>query len=92
MDFSKLNNEFNNMQKTVFKYNEIILKINNKIKENLKIISKYETKIKNNKDSFEKEVFHLYISSLKNENKFLESIINNEEVIVDEKKVLWRIW
>ena len=67
MDFSKLNIEFSNMQKTVSKYTEIVLKINNKIKENLKVIS---------------------ITSLKNENKFLESIINNEEVSANEKKVL----
>lgn len=89
MDFSKLNIEFSNMQKTISKYTEIVLKVNNKIKENLKIIGKYETKIKNTKDNFEKELSHLYITSLKNENKFLESIINNnEEVSVDEKKIL----
>ncbi len=88
MDFSKLNIEFSNMQKTVSKYTEIVLKINNKIKENLKVISKYETKIKNTKGNFEKELSHLYITSLKNENKFLESIINNEEVSANEKKVL----
>ena len=87
MDFSKLNIEFSNMQKTVSKYTEIVLKINNKIKENLKIISKYETKIKNTNDSFEKELSHLYITYLKNENKFLENIIKNEEVIENEKKV-----
>ena len=89
MDFSKLNIEFSNMQKTISTYTEIVLKVNNKIKENLKIIGKYETKIKNTKDNFEKELSHLYITSLKNENKFLESIINNnEEVSVDEKKIL----
>ena len=87
MDFSKLNIEFSNIQKTVSKYTEIVLKINNKMKENLKVMSKYETKIKNTKDNFEKELSHLYIISLKNENRFLESIINNEEASVDEKKV-----
>ena len=52
MDFSKLNIEFSNMQKTISKYTEIVLKVNNKIKENLKIIGKYETKIKNTKDNY----------------------------------------
>ena len=40
MDFSKLNVEFSNMQKTVTKYTEIVLLINLHIKENLKSISK----------------------------------------------------
>ena len=89
MDFSKLNIEFSNMQKTITKYTEIVLKANNKIKENLKVIGKFETKIKNSKDDFEKELSHLYITSLKKENKFLESIINNnEEGGVDEKETL----
>ena len=87
MDFSKLNIEFSNMQKTVFKYTEIVSKINSKIKENLKIISKYETKSKNTNDSFEKELSHLYITYLKNENKFLENIIKDEEVKDNEKTI-----
>ena len=87
MDFSKLNIEFSNMQKTVSKYTEIVMKINNKIKDNLKIINKYKTKNKNIKDSFEKELSHLYIISLENENKFLESIIKEEEEIKNERKI-----
>ncbi len=87
MDFSKLNIEFSNMQKTVSKYTEMVLKINNKIKDNLKMINKYKTKNKNIKDSFEKELSNLYIISLENENKFLESIIKDEEENKNEKKV-----
>lgn len=87
MDFSKLNIEFSNMQKTVTKYTEIVAKINNKIKDNLRIINKYKTKDKNIKDNFEKELSHLYIISLEKENKFLESIIKDEEENKNERKI-----
>ena len=53
MNFQKLNLEFNNMQIIITKYNKLLLDINNKIKENLKEINKYESKIKNNKNSVE---------------------------------------
>ena len=49
MDFSKLNLEFANMQKTVEDYNKIITLINMRIKDNLRTVSKYETKMKNTK-------------------------------------------
>ena len=45
MDFSKLNLEFANMQKTVEDYNKIITLINMRIKDNLRTVSKYERKI-----------------------------------------------
>lgn len=56
MNFQKLNLEFNNMQIIITKYNKLLLDINNKIKENLKEINKYESKIKNNKNSVEVRV------------------------------------
>ena len=46
MDFQKLNIEFSNMQNMITKYNELLLEIKNRIRNNLKEISKYETKIK----------------------------------------------
>lgn len=63
MDFSKLNLEFANMQKTVEDYNKIITLINMRIKDNLRTVSKYETKMKNTKNKLEKDLAHLYITS-----------------------------
>ena len=78
MDFSKLNVEFSNMQKTVTKYTEIIVLVNLKVKDNLKSISKYETKMKNTKNKIEKDMAHLYISILKSENEFLENLVKEQ--------------
>ena len=52
MDFTKLNVEFANMQNTITKYNNILNEIKNRIKNNLRDISKYETKIKNTREKF----------------------------------------
>ena len=49
MDFKKLNVEFANMQNTITKYNSLLNEIKNRIKNNLRDISKYETRIKNTK-------------------------------------------
>ncbi|MBR1376690.1 MAG: hypothetical protein IJ565_02635 [Bacilli bacterium] len=84
MDFSKLNLEFANMQTTISKYNKIISSINIKIKENIKNINKYETKIKNTKDKLEKELVHIYVASMKKENEFLDSLI--KEAQMDERE------
>lgn len=85
MDFSKLNLEFANMQKSIEDYNKMVISINLKIKDNLKSISKYETKMKNTKNKFEKDLIHLYITSLKCETEFLESLVKEEKV--DEKSI-----
>ncbi len=79
MDFTKLNLEFANMQNTITKYNNLVNEIKNRIKNNLRDISKYETKIKNTKNSLEKESYKLLVISLKNETTFLENIIKEEE-------------
>ena len=79
MDFTKLNVEFANMQNTITKYNDLVSEIKNRIKNNLKDISKYETRIKNAKSNLEKESIKMIIISLKNETTFLESIIKEEE-------------
>lgn len=79
MDFTKLNIEFANMQNTITKYNDLVFEIKNRIKNNLKDISKYETRIKNTKINLEKESIKMLIISLKNETTFLESIIKEEE-------------
>lgn len=79
MDFSKLNIEFSNMQNMITKYNELLLEIKNKIKNNFKEINKYETKMKNTKNNLEKECYKILVISLKNETLFLESIIKKEE-------------
>lgn len=79
MDFTKLNIEFANMQNTITKYNDLVSEIKNRIKNNLKDISKYETRIKNAKSNLEKESIKMIIISLKNETTFLESIIKEEE-------------
>ena len=85
MNFQKLNLEFNNMQIMITKYNKLLLDINNKIKENLKEINKYESKIKNNKNSIEVRCLEFIIVSLKSETEFLQSIIGKENEI-DGKK------
>jgi len=86
MDFQKLNIEFSNMQNMITKYSELLLEIKNRIRNNLKEISKYETKIKNTKNNLEKECYKILVISLKNETTFLENIIkeekNGEESIV----------
>ena len=79
MDFQKLNIEFSNMQNMITKYNELLLEIKNRIRNNLKEISKYETKIKNTKNNIEKECYKILVVSLKNETNFLESIIKEEK-------------
>ena len=56
MDFSKLNLEFANMQKTVEDYNK-----------------------KNTKNKLEKDLAHLYITSIKCETEFLESLVKEEK-------------
>ena len=79
MDFQKLNIEFSNMQNMITKYNDLLLEIKNRIKGNLKEISKYETKIKNIKNNLEKECYKILVISLKNETTFLENIIKEEK-------------
>ena len=79
MDFQKLNMEFSNMQNMITKYNELLLEIKNRIRNNLKEISKYETKIKNTKNNLEKECYKILVISLKNETTFLENIIKEEK-------------
>ena len=79
MDFTKLNVEFANMQNTITKYNCVLTEIKNRIKNNLRDISKFETKIKNTKNIIEKESYKMIVVSLKNETTFLESIIKEED-------------
>ena len=79
MDFKKLNVEFANMQNTITKYNSLLNEIKNRIKNNLRDISKYETRIKNTKNNLEKESYKILVISLKNETSFLESIIKEED-------------
>ena len=79
MDFQKLNIEFSNMQNMITKYNELLLEIKNRIKNNQREISKYDTKIKNTKNNLEKECYKILVISLKNETTFLENIIKEEK-------------
>lgn len=79
MDFSKLNLEFANMQKSVDDYNKMIISINLRIKDNLRSIGKYETKIKNTKNKLEKDLARLYITSVKCETEFLEMLIKENK-------------
>ena len=81
MDFSKLNVEFSNMQNTITKYNEIVIDIKQKIKNNDKDISKYEIKIKNIKNIVEKDVSKLILDILKSENIFLNYMCIKEELM-----------
>ena len=78
MDFQNLNIEFSNMQVMITKYNKLLLDINNKIKNNIKDINKYETRLKNTKNNLEKESYKLIIVSLKNETNFLEQLIKED--------------
>lgn len=84
MDFTKLNLEFANMQDTVKEYNKIVIKINCRIKENLKSISRFETKMKNTKNKLEKDLAHLYITSIKCENEFLQELVKEDKANVQE--------
>lgn len=79
MDFTKLNVEFANMQNTITKYNNLVNEIKNRIRNNSRDISKYETRIKNTKSNLEKESLKMLVISLKNETTFLESIIKEED-------------
>lgn len=79
MDFTKLNVEFANMQNTITKYNNLVVEIKNRIKNNLRDINKYETRIKNTKNNLEKESYKMLVIALKNETSFLENIIKEEE-------------
>ena len=79
MDFTKLNVEFANMQNTITKYNNLVNEIKNRIRNNSRDISKYETRVKNTKSNLEKESLKMLVISLKNETTFLESIIKEED-------------
>ncbi len=79
MDFTKLNVEFANMQNTITKYNNLVNEIKNRIRNNSRDISKYETRVKNTKSNLEKESLKMLVISLKNETTFLENIIKEEE-------------
>ena len=79
MDFTKLNIEFANMQNTITKYNNLVNEIKNRIRNNSRDISKYETRMKNTKSNLEKESLKMLVISLKNETTFLESIIKEED-------------
>lgn len=79
MDFSKLNLEFANMQETIKNYNKIILRINCRIKDNIRSISKMKTKVKGNKDKLIKYLANVYIESIKCENDFLNDLIKGDE-------------
>lgn len=78
MDFTKLNIEFANMQNTITKYNNIQNEAKNRIRNNQKEISKYETKVKNTKNNLEKETYKLMVIAIKNETSFLESIVKED--------------
>lgn len=75
------------MQNIIVKYNDIVNKINQKIKNNDKDIIKYEIKIKNSKNIIEKDITKLLLDSVKNENVFLKLLIDKEEK-KDEKSIL----
>lgn len=79
MNFEKINIEFSNMQRTILEYNNILLEIRNRIKNNYKDINKYEIKCKSTNNLLEKECYKLMISSIKNETLFLENLINNNK-------------
>ena len=85
MDFTKLNVEFANMQTTIVKYNNIVNLVEVRIKNNMKIINKYETKNKKTND-IEKELDTLYIKLLKHENVFLNSLIRDNKCSTKEDK------
>lgn len=91
MDFSKLNLEFANMQKTINEYNLIISRINNKIKDNLKIISRMENKLKNTKNKIEKNLINFCIKTIKDENDFLENLIKEESSNESKSKDIIKI-
>ena len=52
--------------------------IKNRIKYNLKEIGKYDTKIKGSKNVVEKSLYKTMAESIKQENKFLESLVESE--------------
>lgn len=85
MDFSKLNSEFANMQVIIGKYNNIVNEINNRIRNNQRDISRFETKIKNTKDIIEKDLYKAYIDSIKNENIFIQGLIKCDDKNDKEK-------
>lgn len=87
MDFSKLSIEFSNLQNTISKYNNIVVSINKKIRENIKNINKNEAKLQKVKTIIEKEIINLYILVLKNENDYLQSLINeSNQIELEEPK------
>lgn len=86
MDFSKLNVEFANMQSTIQEYNKLVNLINNKIKNNDKEISKYETKIKNSKNILEKDSFKFMVDTMKQENVFLKLLVREEQTNKEMEK------
>ena len=71
--------DFSNMQETIKNYNKIILRINCRIKDNIRSIGKMETKVKGNKDKLIKYLANVYIESIKCENDFLNDLIKGDE-------------
>lgn len=84
MDFSKLNIEFSNMQKIICNHNIQINEIKQKIKFNQKEISKNDIRIKNTKNNIEKYIYKILIEQIKNENLFLQKLLDVEIDKVEE--------
>ena len=78
MDFTKLNIEFANMQNKINEYNNLVVLINNKIRDISKEIGKYDTKLKNTNNIIENDFFSMMLNILKEEQTFLESLIVKE--------------
>lgn len=85
MDFTKLNLEFENMQNKIIKLEAINLAINIRIKENIKLINKYETKVKNEKNEFISHLANVVVVNAKVENEFLRGLLELEEGKKDEQ-------
>lgn len=85
MDFSKLNNEFANMQNIIVKYNNVVNEVNNRVKNNQKDINKLELKIKNTKDSLQKDLYKMYVDSIIRENTFIQGLIKCDDKNDKEK-------
>lgn len=74
MNLSKINSEILNIQNSILMYENITKKIENKIKENYKLINKLDNNFKNTNE----QIFKIFIGILEHETEFLKKLMEDD--------------
>lgn len=74
MNLSKINSEILNIQNSILMYENITKKIENKIKENYKLINKLDNNFKNTNE----QIFKIFIGILEHGTEFLKKLMEDD--------------